>query len=156
MSASTEAVAQELLDVVPVVMRSIRTEMRSHRANDLTVPLFRTLMFLERHPGVSLLDLAGHLGLTSPSGCKIVDRLVAHSMVKRQHSNTDRRKITLGLTHEGQKVLDEARTNTQARLADLLSPLSAEQCETVFQALQIIQPLFQPAGDKIMDGGIKI
>jgi DNA-binding MarR family transcriptional regulator len=156
MSASREAVARELLDVVPVIMRTIRTEMRSHRSNDLTVPLFRTLMFLERHPGVSLMDLAGHLGLTSPSVCKIVDGLVARSMVKRQHSNADRRKITLALTHAGQKVLDLARNSTQARLAGLLVPLSAEQCETVFQVLQIVQPLFMGTGDKIIPGETKI
>jgi len=156
MSASTDAVARELLDVVPVVMRTIRTEMRRHRSNELTVPLFRTLLFLERHPGVSLLDLAAHLGLTSPSVCKIVDGLVAHALVERQHSNTDRRKITLALTSEGQNVLDEARSSTQARLADLLGPLSTQQCETVFQALQIIQPLFLPAGDKILPGETKI
>jgi len=156
MGISTDAVARELLDVVPVIMRTIRTEMRSHRSNELTVPLFRSLMFLERHPGVSLLDLAGHLGLTSPSVCKIVDGLVDHSLVKRQHSNTDRRKITLALTQAGQEVLDEARTSAQARLADLLVPLSTQQCETVFQALQIIQPLFLPAGDKILTGETKI
>jgi DNA-binding MarR family transcriptional regulator len=156
MSSSRESVARELLDVVPVIMRTIRTEMRRHRANDVTVPLFRSLMFIEGHPGVSLLNLAGHLGLTSPSACKIVDGLVEHSMVQRQHSDTDRRRITLELTHEGKKVLDEARINTQARLSDLLAPLSAEQCETVYEALQIIQPLFLPAADKIMVGGIKI
>ena len=98
MDISTETVARELLDVVPVIMRTIRTEMRRHRANDVTVPLFRSLMFIEGHPGVSLLSLAGHLGLTSPSACKIVDGLVAHSMVERQHSDTDRRKITLEFT----------------------------------------------------------
>ena len=156
MGDNADAVAGELLDVVPVIMRTIRNEMRSHRSNDLTVPLFRTLMFLERHPGVALLDLAGHLGLTSPSVCKIVDGLVAHSMVIRQHSNTDRRKITLALTPEGQNVLDESRSSTQARLADLLSSLSMEQCETVIQALQIIQPLFLPAGDKILPEETKI
>lgn len=156
MSASREAVARELLDVVPVIMRTIRTEMRNHRSNDLTMPLFRSLMFLERHPGVSLLDLARHLGLTSPSVCKIVDGLVARSMVMRQHSDTDRRKITLVLTHEGQKLLDEARTSAQARLAGLLVPLSAEQCETVFQVLQIVQPLFMSSGDKITPGETKI
>jgi DNA-binding MarR family transcriptional regulator len=156
MSASRDAVARELLDVVPVIMRTIRNEMRNHRSNDLTVPLFRTLMFLERHPGVSLMDLAGHLGLTSPSVCKIVDRLVARSMVMRQHSDTDRRKITLALTDEGQKVLDEARASTQARLAGLLLPLSAEQCETVFHVLQVLQPLFMVTGDKIRPGESRI
>ena len=156
MDSSTDAVARELLDVIPVIMRTIRSEMRSHRSNELTVPLFRSLMFLEQQPGVSLQELAGHLGLTSPSVCKIVDGLVDHSLVKRQHSNTDRRKITLALTQAGQEVLDEARTSAQARLADLLVPLSTQQCKTVFQALQIIQPLFLPAGDKILTGETKI
>jgi len=156
MHSSTNAVARALLDVVPVMMRTIRTEMRSHRSNDLTVPLFRTLMFLGGHPGVSLQELAGHLGLTSPSTCKIVDGLVAQSLIMRQHSNIDRRKITLALTPEGQNVLDESRTSTQARLADLLAPLSAEQCETVFQVLGILQPLFQPDENKINQGETKI
>jgi DNA-binding MarR family transcriptional regulator len=156
MGANTDVVARELLDGVPVIMRTIRTEMRSHRVNELTVPLFRSLMFLERHPGVSLQDLAGHLGLTSPSVCKIVDGLVARSMVQRQHSNSDRRKINLALTDAGQNVLDEARTSTQARLTDRLASLSAEQCKTVILALQILQPLFLPAGDKIIPGATKI
>ena len=156
MDASTDDVARELLDVVPVIMRTIRSEMRSRRSNELTVPLFRTLLFLERHPGVSLLGLAGHLGLTSPSVCKIVDGLVTHCLVMRQHSITDRRKITLALTPEGQNVLDEARTSTQARLADLLASLSKGQCATVIQALQILQPHFLPVGNKTMDGGTKI
>jgi hypothetical protein len=61
MDSTKQAVARALLDVVPVIMRTIRTEMRSHRANDLTVPLFRSLMYLERHPGVALLDLAASI-----------------------------------------------------------------------------------------------
>jgi DNA-binding MarR family transcriptional regulator len=156
MEPSKDAMAGALLNVVPGIMRSIRTEMRSHRSNDLTVPLFRTLMFLGGHPGVSLLDLAGHLGLTSPSVCKIVDGLVAQSLVMRQHSSIDRRKITLALTPDGQNVLDESRVRTQARLAELLAPLSAGQCETVFQALEILQPLFLPDGNKLIPGATKI
>ncbi len=62
MDASADAVARELLDVVPVIMRTIRAEMRSHRSNDLTIPLFRSLMFLERHPGVSLRTWPGISG----------------------------------------------------------------------------------------------
>jgi DNA-binding MarR family transcriptional regulator len=72
--------------------------------------------------------------------------------VSRQPSHSDRRKITLRLTPGGQKVLDEARTSTQARLVDLMGRLSGEQCETVFQALQLLNTLFLPAGDKIVPG----
>jgi hypothetical protein len=41
-------------------------------------------------------------------------------------------------------------------LADRLAALSAKECETVFEALQLIHPLFQPAGEKIAYGGTKI
>ncbi len=153
MGASADVVAREILDIVPVIMRTIRVEMRSHRAADLTVPLFRTLLLLERHPGVSLQGLAGHLGLTSPSAFKIVEGLVAHALVERQPSETDRRKIALRLTPDGQAVLEKARTSTQARLGDILGRLSEEQCETVFQALQILSPIFLPAGEKTTHGG---
>ena len=156
MSVSADIIACELLDVVPVIMRTIRTEMRSHKSNELTVPLFRALMFLERHPGASLQDLAGHLGLTSPTVCKIVDGLVSKSLVMRQSSRADRRKITLTLTSDGQEILEKARTSTQARLADLLTSLSAEQCETILRALKLLHPLFLPSGDQIFQGGIKI
>jgi DNA-binding MarR family transcriptional regulator len=156
MDVSVEAVAQEVLEVVPVVMRTIRAEMRSQRGADLNVPLFRTLLFLERHPGVSLQHLAEHLGLTPPTVSKIVDGLVLHSVVSRQSSQTDRRKITLQLTPGGQEVLDKSRSSAQASLVELLTPLSAEQCAMVYEALQIIQPLFQPNGDKSMQGEQKI
>ncbi len=156
MDSSTEVAAREILDVVPVIMRTIRAEMRSQRSNELTVPLFRTLMFLGGHPGVSLQELAGHLGLTSPSVCKIVDGLVGHALVMRQHSNIDRRKITLALTPKGQNVLDEARERTQARLAEQLASLSAEGCKKVIQALEILQPLFLPTQNRTMQGETKL
>ena len=63
MDSSTKAVAHELLDVVPVIMRTIRTEMRSQRSADLAVPQFRALLFINQNPGSSLLAVAHHLGL---------------------------------------------------------------------------------------------
>ena len=155
MESSNEAVARELLEVVPGIMRTIRSEMRKHQANDIKVPMFRSLTYLERHPGVALLDLAGHLGLTSPSTCKIVDGLVEHGLVMRQHSSHDRRKITLALTTKGRDVLEHARAYTQAQMIERLGALSAEQCRIVLQALEILQPLFQPAGNKLMQGEAK-
>ncbi|HTX91457.1 MAG TPA: MarR family transcriptional regulator [Anaerolineales bacterium] len=155
MTVSTDLVAREILDVVPLAMRTIRAEMRSSRSSDLTVPLFRTLHFLERHPGASLQDLAGHLGLTSPTACKIVDGLVDHALVARQPSRADRRKITLALTPAGSDVLEKSRASTQARLVELLTPLSSLQLETVFRAMELLQPLFLTAGSPLIREEVK-
>jgi DNA-binding MarR family transcriptional regulator len=155
MQPSIESVAQEVLEVVPVIMRTIRAEMRTQRGPGLNVPLFRTLHFLEHHPGASLRHLSEHLGLTPPTVCKIVDKLVQQSVVSRQPSHSDRRQITLQLTSGGQAVLDKSQSSAQARLVELLTPLSADQCATVFEAMQILQPLFLLEGDQRMPAQVQ-
>jgi DNA-binding MarR family transcriptional regulator len=75
--------AREILDVKPVVMRFIRAEMRRHRAPGLSVPQFRTLVFIERSEGSSLGTVAEHLGLTPPSACKLVDGLRERRLIFR-------------------------------------------------------------------------
>ena len=65
MVATTEECARELLEVVPLVMRDIRTQMRSERTPDLTVPQFRTMLFIDRNMGASLSEVAEHIGITS-------------------------------------------------------------------------------------------
>jgi hypothetical protein len=54
--------AREVMETVPLVMRFIRTEMRSRRAPSLSVPQFRVLTFLSRRPGAPLSSVAEHLG----------------------------------------------------------------------------------------------
>ena len=41
MRISPDDCAREVLEVVPLIMRAIRTDMRSHRTPDLSVPQFR-------------------------------------------------------------------------------------------------------------------
>ena len=48
MSISPDTIAREILDVVPIVMRMIRAEMRSQRSADLAIPQFRALLFISR------------------------------------------------------------------------------------------------------------
>ncbi len=51
MSITPEQAARELLEVVPIITKDIRSEMRSRRSSDLTVPQFRTLAFVNRNVG---------------------------------------------------------------------------------------------------------
>jgi len=134
--------AREILDVVPIIMRVIRTEMRNQGSLDLSIPQFRTLLYISRNPGTPLLTLADHLGLSSPTVSKMVDGLVINRLISRELSSKDRRKITLSLTAQGQDILERARNESQARLTMVLSRLSPEENETVFRAIQLLKPLF--------------
>lgn len=147
MPASSDVCAQEILEVIPVVMRAIRAELRRHRMADLSVPQFRTLAFIDRQADASLSDVAEHIGLTLPSMSKIVEGLVTRQLVTRQTHATDRRRMMLALTTRGQTALETSREATRACLAEDLAPLSDRQRETIVQAMEILRPVFTPQGE---------
>lgn len=139
-----ELCAQKLMDTTPKIMQSIRAEMRSGHGTDLTIPQFRTLRFIQRNPDSSLSSLADHLGLTLPSVSKLVDGLVKQELINRQDATTDRRKITLVLTHNGESIVNAARASAQANIVKNLSCLSTDELRVVHQAMEFLHPLFSP------------
>ena len=72
MTITPETSARQVLEVIPRVMRQIRTEMRSCRMPDLTVPQLRALAFINSNAGASLSDVSEHLGLALPSTSKLM------------------------------------------------------------------------------------
>lgn len=143
MPTTPKETAHEVLEAVPAVMRVVRTEMRRHTTLDLSVPQFRALGFVHRHPGASLSDLADHIGLTLPTMSKMVDGLVERKLMKRQMHASDRRRVTLELTARGNTLWQSAREATQAALAERLALLADQERATIVQAMQILQPLFR-------------
>jgi len=138
--------ACEMLEVVPLVMRSIHNNMRSTHSHDLSIPQFISLGFLSRHQGASLSDLTRHLGLSLPTMSKMIDALLARHLVRRTPHPLDRRRVVLAVTARGQRLLHNARHTTQIYLSDLLSGLLPRDRSTIFQAMQVLRPLFSPAG----------
>ena len=142
MSKIVEETAHHVLDVVPLVMRTIRSEFRSQRSTDLSVPQFRALAYIRNNDGASLSSLATHLGLTLPSMSKLIDGLVSRGLVARNEHQTDRRKIYLQLTPSGKRELEAAYDHTQAFLVNKLSGLANQDLNTVLCSMQILSKLF--------------
>ena len=129
-------------------MRAIRTEMRNRRTPNLSVPQFRVLTFLNRHPGAALSEVANHIGLTPPSMSKNIDGLIARQLITRQESRADRRRIHLTLTESGKTLLKSAHQETQARLADMLAGLSSDQQNAIIEAMGALRPIFASSGER--------
>ncbi|MGD0645321.1 MAG: MarR family transcriptional regulator [Candidatus Bathyarchaeia archaeon] len=142
MSITPEEVARELLEVVPTISKEIRSEMRSRRSPDLTVPQFRTLAFINKNVGSSLLQVAEHLGLTPPSTSRLVDGLIVRSMITREDYPADRRRLRLTVTPRGQKILETSRRFTLAYLAEKLSSVSTDDREVILKAMKTLHPIF--------------
>ncbi len=140
--ATYEDCAQAVLDTVPLVMRNIRSELRSHRTRDLSVPQFRILLFIKNNPDASISDVAEHIGLTLPTMSKMIDLLVARQWVTRRPCSEDRRRMQLGLTARGQAMLHQAQEDTRARLAACFEGMPAEELEQVIHAMGLLQGVF--------------
>ena len=142
----TDSCATAILETVPLVMRTVRAEMRSRRPADLSIPQFRALGFVRRHPGTSLSDVAEHLGLTLSAVSTLIDHLVTRELIERAVNPDNRRRATLTVTPLGQSTLEAAHAHTHARLVKLLAPLSAEDRALIAQAMRVLRPVFA-AGD---------
>ena len=142
MRSAPDETARHLLETVPLVMRTIRSEMRSHRAPDLSVPQFRALGFIDRNPGASLSDVTEHMGLALPSVSKLVDGLVARALATRQEDRADRRRVVLRLTPAGRDTLAAARKATQQRLAARLATFSDNDRAAISQAMTLLRSAF--------------
>ncbi len=125
-----EDCARAVMEAVPLVMRSIRSEMRRQRGPQLSVAQFRVLAFLSRHPGACLFAVADHLGVARPTASILVDRLVRRGLVTRARDPEERRRIALRLSAAGARQFQQAREATRAWLVGVLrgqSPLSLQQ-----------------------------
>lgn len=151
MTSSPEACAIDVLEIVPLVMRNIRREMRNNRGSDLSVPQFRTLAFLNNNEGASLSDVAEHIGLTLPSASKLVDGMVVRQIIIRKSSEEDRRRIMLSLSNLGKDTLHNSYQATLAYLAQLLDVLSEADRQVIMQAMNIMRPVFMPAKEAAID-----
>jgi DNA-binding MarR family transcriptional regulator len=141
---SADGCARNVLEVVPLVVRTLRATMRRHRGPNLSVPQFRSLWYLSRETGASLSAVAEHVGLTLPSMSKMIDGLVARHLVDRGISTRDRRQVTLTLSPRGRTTLRTARVRAQAHLAEMLGALSETERTTVTRAMQALRPVFEP------------
>lgn len=142
MSATPEQSAEALLDTVPLVMRTVRQLMREQGSTDLSVPQFRALGFVDRHPETSVSAVAEHLGLSVAATSRLVDALVARGLVLRQVSAVDRRFVTLVLSPEGATVREKARRYTAQQLAAKMSDLSQAERANVMAALESLRQVF--------------
>lgn len=132
----SRATAEVVLDTVPATMRAIRGHMRDGRAEGVSVPQFRALLYVGRNPGTDLSSLAEHLGASMPAVSELVSRLVRDGLVIRELDPTSRRRIRLTISPEGERQYLAARSRTVDWLAERLGAASPEQLDRITGALR--------------------
>ncbi|GAA1937188.1 MarR family winged helix-turn-helix transcriptional regulator [Nocardioides marmoribigeumensis] len=102
---------------------------------DLTVVQFRVLV-LVAEGGLSIGDLAEHLGVNQSNASRQVDRLERHGLVSRQRLDSDARVVVVGLTAEGQDVVETVMQRRRDDVRRLLGPVPPARAAALVEALE--------------------
>ncbi|OUL22535.1 MarR family winged helix-turn-helix transcriptional regulator [Nostoc sp. 106C] len=141
-----EQCAAKMMETIPIIIKFFRTEMRRNASflpESLSVPQFRALAFLDRHPSASLSQVAEHLGVTRATASTLTDRLVQKKLVSRVENPLERRHVVLNLTDTGKYHLQQIRSLTSARIATVLTNLPEEQMRSVVEGLTVLSNTFE-------------
>jgi DNA-binding MarR family transcriptional regulator len=137
-----KAVAQEVVKVIPHVMRAIGAE-RPCSGYAIPPAHFRLLGILASH-SCNLSELAVRRAVSLPTMSNSISVLVERGWVKRTPSPHDRRQVLLELTPDGRAVLADMKNRAEARVAELLGELSPDELADLVAGLAILERAFAP------------
>ena len=99
------------------------------------IVLFR----LREQEGLSQVDLADVLELQPISLVRLLDRLVEHGLLERQHDPRDRRANRLFLTAAGRQLVDDLDSLRNSIAQTVLQDVSSEAIQTTLETLRAIK-----------------
>lgn len=132
-SPTTVALADRLR---PALLRLARELRREARAAGVPAGDVALLVAIKYHAGIGVKELAERERMSSAAISKHVERLVRQGIVTREASASDRRRVGLGLTDEGRRVLRNVRSRRTVRLAKRLQKLSPSELDALEAAIE--------------------
>jgi DNA-binding MarR family transcriptional regulator len=138
--ADPVAVASRLRPILLQLNRHLRREVHPLGVTGGQVALLGTI---RRAPGIGVRELAAQERI-SPAGMSgHVDRLERAGLVSRAPSVTDRRRVGLQVTAEGERVLRIVRSRRTAWLSERLGRLEPQRLEALDAAIDSLAALLE-------------
>jgi DNA-binding MarR family transcriptional regulator len=145
---------QRSLDVMAVADRlrptvlHLSRELRREKIAGVSPQQVGMLVSIKYAPGITVGELAADERVSTAAMSKRVSRLDRDGLVARTPSETDRRRVGLTLTEEGQRVLRRVRSRRTAWLASRLDTLSPDELAAVGTAIDALRHLLADEEDR--------
>ncbi|NQT00357.1 MAG: MarR family transcriptional regulator [Candidatus Omnitrophica bacterium] len=115
----------EVAQILPLIMREFTREQKNILSKgELNIPQVVVLELLAGRSPCQMNELAKSLNLSMSAATAIVDKMVALRLVKREHSNLDRRVVNVTILSKGKQDVSRVRLARQNCVNDLFSELS--------------------------------
>lgn len=93
----------------------------------LSIPEWRVIAILGRHPGLSAVEVAEQTFLDKVAVSRAVTKLIRNGRIDRQFADADRRRSILNLSEKGREVHDGVAKLALQFERDLIEGLSEEE-----------------------------
>ncbi len=124
----------------PVLLRLGRELRREIHSLGVTGGQVSLLIAIKHHPGITASELAAEERVSAPGMSGQLVRLEAAGLIERVRAS-DRRRIGLFLTDDGDKVLRSVRKRRTAWLVARLEGLELDERERIEAALEPLEKL---------------
>jgi DNA-binding MarR family transcriptional regulator len=139
-----ESTAGSVIETIPGVMDTMRSALRRHVGEQLTVPQFRCLAFISRHSGCTVSEVAGFMGVTKATASVMVDRLMRAGSILVVSDLKDRRRSILHISGPGKTQLLRIRGEARKDFSQAMGGLSEQELSTLNEGLAILRKTFRP------------
>lgn len=128
-----------MMRIIPHFWRVFASDLR--RATMSGAPAQYGIMVMLAKAPHCLSELAEALMVSLPTISKGVNHLEDRGLVTRQRDPSDRRRVYVALTGDGQETLKVVAEMAEARLLDIMGAITDKECETMLEGLQIMRKL---------------
>jgi DNA-binding MarR family transcriptional regulator len=143
--------AREILEIIPLVMRTVAAELRA--AGEMPAPAhFGLLSILSVRPRM-LSDLASLQGVSLPTMSNSISAMVERGWVRREAPDGDRRVVMIDVTPTGRAALERVSRAAEAHLADVLAPLDLPARRRLVGGLGVLRKVFAAAPSSVSRKG---
>lgn len=136
------AAAREILQIVPLVMRTVAAELRA--AGELPAPAHYGLLKMLCDQPRTLTELAALQGVSLPTMSNSISAMVQRGWVKRTAPARDRRVVIIEVTPNGKAALERVGRAAEAHLSELLLSLDGDARQRLRSGLAVLRKIFGP------------
>jgi DNA-binding MarR family transcriptional regulator len=104
----------------------------------LTMPQLRTLFQIDYLGQTPMSRLAHSLEISVSAATGLVDRLVDHGLVQRQHDLHDRRIVQVETTPSGRSLIIQLRSASAERLMEIMGRLDPDALARTLEVLELL------------------
>jgi len=114
----------------------------------LSMLQLQALVFLKKHSGSQMGDIAENFSIELPSATSLVNKLVKANLVLRKADIKDRRLVRVELTKKGEFLLKKAREEKTKRIMENLQVLSDTEKKDLLIIIEKMAKRIDEAYDK--------